>query len=252
MVDTLTKQLTHKDEQLDILEKRIQTLEEEVDCQEQYSRRPNLRIQGIPEETNGTTEQKVLLLINETMGFTPPLALTDVERAHRIGPPKDKEGRPRKRPIIVRFRAERLRDSVFRARSKLKEHNQGHPDARIFMNEDLTAHGASLAFKTRLLKRQQKINDCWTTGDKVVVKDLSKQIRQVTSSVDLDKYYTLEHRLYPAGTPSATLRTSKCKHPAQSGYARQTTSVGKQCVGPLQEQLYQVKCIHIRFDVSIR
>ena len=114
-VDTLTKQLTHKDEKLDILEKRIQTLEEEVDCQEQYSRRPNLRIQGIPEETNGTTEQKVLLLIKETMGFTPPLALTDVERAHRIGPLKDKEGRPRKRPIIVRFRAERHERRSYRA-----------------------------------------------------------------------------------------------------------------------------------------
>ena len=187
-VDSLTKELTNKDEKLDILEKKIQTLEEEVDCQEQYSRRPNLRIQGMPEETDGTTEQKVLLLINETIGFTPPLALTDLERAHRIGPAKDKEGRPRKRHTIVRFRSERLRDSVFRSRSNLKEYNQGHPDATIFMNEDLTAHRASLAFNTRLLKRQQKINDCWTTGGKVVIKDLSNQIRQITSSVDLDKY----------------------------------------------------------------
>ena len=82
----------------------------------------------MPEKTYGATEQKVLLLINETIGFIPPLALTNLERAHRIGPAKDKEGRPRKRPTIVRFRSERLRYSVFRSRSNLNEYSQGHPD----------------------------------------------------------------------------------------------------------------------------
>ena len=71
------------------------------------------------------------------------LVVTDIERSHRLGPPKDREGRERTRPVIVRFRSERLRDSVYRARTKLKSHNIQQPDARIFVNEDLTARRAS-------------------------------------------------------------------------------------------------------------
>ena len=123
----------------------------------------------MPEKTYGATEQKVLLLINEIIGFIPLLALTNLERAHRIGPAKDKEGRPRKRPTIVRFRSERLRDSVFRSRYNLNEYNQGHPDAIIFMNEDLTAHRASLTFKTRLqctktTAKDKRLLDNWRKG----------------------------------------------------------------------------------------
>ena len=56
-VDSFTKQLTKKDGQIDNLEKRVRTLEADADRHEQYSRRPNLRIQGIKETTEGTTEQ---------------------------------------------------------------------------------------------------------------------------------------------------------------------------------------------------
>ena len=52
--------------------KSLKTLEEDTDRQEQYSRGPNLRIQGMPEVTDGSIEQKVLLLVNEMIGFTPP------------------------------------------------------------------------------------------------------------------------------------------------------------------------------------
>ena len=199
-VDSLTKQLTNKDEKLDIIEKDSGP--------EGGGRLPATVFQAAEPPNpgyargNGRHHRTEGAVVDQQ---DPPLALTDLERAHRIGPAKDKEGRPWKRPTIVRFRSERLRDYVFRSRSNLKEYNQGHPDAMVFMNEDLTANRVSLAFKTRLLKRQQKINDCWTTAGKVVIKALSNEIRQITSYVDLDKYYTLEPRFYPTGTPSATL-----------------------------------------------
>ena len=83
-----------------------------------------LRIQGLAESQEGTTDDKVLHLINTEMSFEPPLVLEDIERSHRLGPSQDREGRPRVRPVIVRFRTERLRDSVYRARTRLKEHNK--------------------------------------------------------------------------------------------------------------------------------
>ena len=39
----------------------------------------------------------------------------DIERSHRVGTVKDKNNTPRTRQIIVRFKSERMRDSVFKA-----------------------------------------------------------------------------------------------------------------------------------------
>ena len=108
-IDGLKRQITKKDEIIENFEKRVSALEAEQDRQEQYSRRPNLRIQGLAESQEGTTDDKVLHLINTEMSFEPPLVLEDIERSHRLGPSQDREGRPLVRPVIVRFRTERLR-----------------------------------------------------------------------------------------------------------------------------------------------
>ena len=110
-VDHLTSQLALKDARIDGLEQRLAKLEIDSDSQEQSSRRPNFRIQGLPEQGDGTTDDKVLFVINDTVGLTPPLVLTDIERSHRLGPKTDREGRPRTRVTIIRFRSERVRDS---------------------------------------------------------------------------------------------------------------------------------------------
>ena len=164
-VDHLTSQLTLKDARIDGLEQRLAKLEIDSDSQEQYSRRPNLRIQGLPEQGDGTTD--------------------DIERSHRLGPKTDREGRPRTRVTIVRFRSERVRDTVFRARTVLKNHNKQHSDAQVYLNEDLTARRASMAFETRKLKQQKKILDCWTATGKVFVKDLTNKIIQISTTDDL-------------------------------------------------------------------
>ena len=114
-VDHFTTQLNIRDARIDGLEKRLAKLEIDSDSQEQYTRRPNIIIQGMSEQGDGTTDDKVLFLINNTMGLTPPLALTDIERSHRLGPKTDREGRPRTRATIARFRTKRMRDTVFQA-----------------------------------------------------------------------------------------------------------------------------------------
>ena len=166
----------------------MESLEAEPDRQEQYSRRPNLRFQGVPESTEGSTDQKIVRLVNECMGLSPPLAVSDIECSHRLGPPKDRDGRDRTRPVIVRFRSERLPDTVYRARTKLKSPNLQQPGARIFVNEDLTARQASLALLARQAKKAKRITDSWTADGKVRIKDLANNILQITSDKDLAKY----------------------------------------------------------------
>ena len=134
------------------------------------------------------TDGVVLQLINDTMNMTPPISINDIERSHNLGPTTGNDGKPRKRAIIVRFKSERIRDQVFRARTKLKSHNNEHRDSRIVINEDLTARRASLAYSTRQLKKLGKINDCWTSDGKIIIKDLANKIAQITSESDLTKY----------------------------------------------------------------
>ena len=111
-----------------------------------------------------------------------------LERSLRLGPRAEKDGRPRQRAIIARFRSERLRYAVFKARFTLKAHNAEHRKDRIFINEDLTGRRAMLAHSTRTLKKDNKIVNCWTTNGNVMIKDLTNKIQQVRSDTDLAIY----------------------------------------------------------------
>ena len=119
--------------------------------------------------------------------MSPPLEIDDLERSHRLGRRADKDGRPRTRAIIVRFRSERVRDEVFRARTKLKSHNAERRTDKIFINDDLTPRRAKLSFDARASKRANKITDCWTAYGRVMIKDLTGKVLQLNSASDLPR-----------------------------------------------------------------
>ena len=119
----LNEKLNSKDEHIKSLENRIPTLESENDNNiEQYSRRANLRVCGIPESNDGEdTDKKVLDILNGKLSLEPPLQTSDLERSHCLGRKADDgQGPSRTRPIIVRFGNARFRDKVYRARTRLK------------------------------------------------------------------------------------------------------------------------------------
>ena len=179
-IRSLNAKLDSKDELIKSLETRIVTLESANDSIEQYTRRANLRVCGVPEENDGEdTDQKVLAVFNAKLGMEPLLRPTDLERSHRLGrKADDSDGTTRTRPIIVRFVSERVRDSVYRARTRLKGHD-------IYLNEDLTARRAKLAYDARQLKKAKKIVDCWSSYGNVIVKDSNNKIREIKSPSDL-------------------------------------------------------------------
>ena len=170
-VATLSSQLREKDAKITLLEERLTKVEEDLDRCEQYSRRPNLRIQGSSDDVRGEdTERKVLEAINVNMGFKPPL---EIERSHRLG--RVVVGQTRPRVTIVRFTKERDRDAVFYARGMLKSYNSTQSnECKIYINEDLTSKRAMLAYESRQLKKPKHINDCWTANGRVMNKGHSK------------------------------------------------------------------------------
>ena len=187
-VELLTKQLATKEHRISELETKVATLEAQTDAVEQYSRRANLRFQGIPDSGDGEDcDSMIINLINEHMKIEPHVQSTDIERSHRVGPKHDRHGQIRVRPIIVRFSKERTRDVVYRARFRLKDVNAKRPE-KIFVNEDLTSTRASLATDARLLKKAGKISDTWTYNGNILIKNARGEITQVRAIADLATY----------------------------------------------------------------
>ena len=162
-VSALTESLRERDEKIKKLERKVATLELESDKVEQYSRRSNLRFSGIPETGNEAedTTEKILQIINNDMEV--PVSRDQVERSHRLGPKVGRNGKARQGNTIIRFNRESVRDRVNKARFNLKTRNKdGH--RRVFVNEDLTATHGALAYRTRTLKKEGRIMDCWTVA----------------------------------------------------------------------------------------
>ena len=135
---------------------KVATLEAEADKREQYTRRTNLRFHCIEEKEGEDTNAIVIAVVQKKLGLS-QIGADQLERSHRIGPKQDEKGAPRKRAVIVRFRSE----------------------------EDLTAKRAMFAFKTRQLKREKKIADCWTHAGRVLIKTLNGKITEILSEKDL-------------------------------------------------------------------
>lgn len=111
-----------------ILKKENIALKKQSECKadslEQYSRRNNIRIIGVPE----SVDENVELLVNDIVTDKLKLALPGdcIERCHRVGKKSD-----RARPIIVKFVSYKYKKAVFRAKSGLKH-------TKILIREDLT------------------------------------------------------------------------------------------------------------------
>ena len=58
----------------------------------------------------------------------------------------------------------------------------------IFINEDLTRKRSNLLWKARQMKKEKKINDCWSYDGKVMVKTLANKIELISSAEDFNSY----------------------------------------------------------------
>nr|KAG5691579.1 hypothetical protein BaRGS_020954 [Batillaria attramentaria] len=168
----------------DLAEKRSNELE-------QYGRRNNVRVFGVPEPEKETIEQcesAVLGVFNEKMGLR--VVAADIEAVHRLGATKkttmsgQQVKRDRPRPIIVRFISRKAAEDVLFNRRKLK-------NTRLTITEDLTKSNFVLL---NMCLDTPGVDDAWSKRGKIFVKtQADDRIRQITSLGDL-------HCLPPAPT----------------------------------------------------
>ena len=65
--------------------------------------------------------------MNHILKLSPPLQSCEVDRCHRIGPAKDRQGNPRKRPLLVKFTSYGSRARVLGLRGRLRALARGDP-----------------------------------------------------------------------------------------------------------------------------
>ena len=80
--------MSEKDTTIRALKTDIQDLQIKCDHIEQQGRKGSIRMFGVPESTPGTTDNKVLSILNDNMKVTPKhTLLDDLEVTHPVGRP---------------------------------------------------------------------------------------------------------------------------------------------------------------------
>lgn len=176
------KEISRLSEEVARLKGEMKTMEEvhsdRADDLEQYTRRPNLRVYGIPEADGEDTDQQILRLCHDRLGVD--LGLAAISRSHRVGkkitePAPD--GRPRQRGIIVRFVSYRDRQLVYEAKKKLK-------GTGVVVKEDLTSRRLEVYRRAVEVHGQRS---CWSSDGRIFWVDKSGRRGMATKLKDIKK-----------------------------------------------------------------
>ena len=167
----LKNELAEKDSIIRELRSDVSHLQIAVEDLEQHGRKDSMRIFGMPENTPGSTDEKVLL---------------------------------------VKFVSRRTKDRMMGARKKLRPKPQGEVpdeenraatenegdgaaddssdiDGPIYIADDLTKARATLAYKVRVAKRNREITDTWVSNCNILVKDHHCRIHNIKTEEELHK-----------------------------------------------------------------
>ena len=87
-----------------------------MEKQEQYSRRNCLLLHGIPEKKQENTDELCIKAINKHLDLD--INDRDIDRAHRIGNPRNADKKPR--PMIIKLMKYNDRKKILDSKNKLK------------------------------------------------------------------------------------------------------------------------------------
>ena len=150
---------------------------------EQHFYCPNRHFQGILEAERGCTDELVIATGNEKMGLKPTVA--QLERSQHLGP---KIAPGNAQPLCV-FGARQSGTRCTGYAPNNKQHNLANKDEAIFINQYLTAKRGGLAYRTKLLKHNKTMADCWAYSGRVLIKNPQWRdgvIKEIHTTKDLD------------------------------------------------------------------
>ena len=142
---TIDDKVNHLQTAVKKQQESIDTLTSNLNTLEQYTRRNNIRIFGVPERRDENTDQIVCQLADK-LGVH--MSREDIDRSHRVGQPPQQDHqyadalrsgktKQKARPIIVKFTSYRTKHAFMKDKRKLK-------GSGTVVAEDLTKTNANL------------------------------------------------------------------------------------------------------------
>lgn len=156
---------------LEALQIQVTLLSKKYDVLEMRSRRKILLIHGIPESKNENVTQLTLNELSSRLKID-GISVETISRCHRMGNITSEKPRP----ILIKFKDLAIRDSVWFAKSNLK--NTG-----ITISEFLTKerHGVFMSARQRF-----GVSKCWTRDGRIFIIDASGKRHQILTHTELD------------------------------------------------------------------
>ena len=139
-----------------VLKNRVDKLEAALESTEQYNRRNCLKISGVPENIEKSTDEYVCDLAR---AVDVDIRIEDIDRSHRLGRSSsaaDERGKPR--DIIVKFVSYRARANFYKARVLTK--SKGYRG--VFINEHLTRSRGSVLYEARRRVKSRQLKSAWS------------------------------------------------------------------------------------------
>jgi hypothetical protein len=153
------------DERIKTLQKENWDLKLDIRDLQQYSRKNNIEITGMPITKN---EDICCILENIAMALKITFNRLDIATAHRV-PSKTIPN------IVVRFVSLAVRDTWLSASRRRKglstgEINKNLPMNSVYINEHLSPHNKFLLAEARKMKKASKIAFAWVKNGRVLIK----------------------------------------------------------------------------------
>lgn len=169
-----SKKCATLEEQNRSLQSEINTLQDDIDNLEQYSRRNCLLIHGVKEKKDENTNHQSLKVFRDNLKLD--IQSSDLDRSHRIG--KHQPGKTR--PIIVKFARYDQRRRVFVSKKLLK-------GSGIGITENLTSRRLKLLQRA---KEYEKVSSAWTSDGRIICLLEDDSTIVVEKESDLNKLTT--------------------------------------------------------------
>lgn len=173
------------------LKQRVGALETALDSAEQYSRRNCLKITGVPESIEGSTDDYIC---NLARAIDVDLSIEDIDRSHRLGKPRTAPDQ-KPRDIIVKFVSYRKRALFYKARILTK--SRGYRG--VYVNEHLTKIRGKLLYEARRRVKSKQLKSVWSSDGVVMVKlndanpdtNFDGTVLRISNEIDLPAYVLL-------------------------------------------------------------
>ena len=195
-IDSLQNRIHTLEKDVVILSKELEATTRTANSNDQYLRRNNIEISGIPHELDDNLEEACIALINSINkepgkpadDIDDDIGEYDIEACHRFRT-KNVDGT---KNTIIRFTNRKICGSVLKNKKRIKDiknEDFGNTVKNIYVNENYSQYFKQLSAKCRRLKKDGKIKDTWTSYGLVKIKLLNNTIRVISHQNDLDKLF---------------------------------------------------------------